>query len=302
MTNPPKNAGEHPADQGLKTTLAGIIINLMLAFIKGAAGILGNSYALIADAIESASDIFASVIVWFGLKVASKAPDQDHPYGHGKAEPLATMMVALFLITAAILIAIQSVHNIVTPHKTPAPFTLLVLVLVIGIKELMFRYVSKKGAEINSTAVKADAWHHRSDAITSFSAFIGISIALIGGPGYESADDWAALIAAVIIVYNAYHIFFPAISEVMDAAPPSEIENEIRALAMTVEKVEGLDKCLVRKMGFEYFVDLHVVVDGSLSVRDGHDIAHRVKEVILEAKPQIYDVLVHIEPLEQIDT
>lgn len=287
---------KHPAEAGLKTTLIGIGVNFVLALVKGVTGLLGNSYALIADAIESASDVLASIVVWVGLRAASKAPDKEHPYGHGKAEPLAAIVVALFIIAAAILIAIQAIHNILTPHPVPQPYTLLVLVLVIVVKEFLFRLVNKTGDEINSTAVKADAWHHRSDAITSFTALIGISIALIGGPDYASADDWAALIASAIIVYNGYHIFQPAFMEIMDTAPPAEIEENIRDIAASVPNVEGLDKCLVRKMGFEYFVDLHVIVDGELSVREGHDIAHAVKDTLRKKMPHIYDVTIHIEP------
>lgn len=290
------NKVTHISSQGLRTTLISILANMVLAIIKGITGFFGNSYALIADAIESTSDIFSSLIVWIGLKVASKGPDSDHPYGHGKAEPLAAIVVALLLIGAAILIAIQSVENILTPHKVPAPFTLLVLGGVIVVKELLFRRINQTGKQINSTAVKADAWHHRSDAITSFTAFLGITIALIGGEGYENADDWAALIASAIIVYNAYHIFRPAMGEIMDVAPSEEILDGIRQIAMKVEGVKGLDKALVRKMGFEYFVDLHVLVDGNLPVKEGHRIAHQVKDAILTDNRQIYDVLVHIEP------
>jgi cation diffusion facilitator family transporter len=257
---------------------------------------LGNSYALIADAIESTADIFTSLIVWLGIKVASKAPDPNHPYGHGKAEPLAGIIVSLFLITAAIFIAIQSISNIMIPHKLPSFYTLPVLGIVVLTKELLFKYVEKINKEVNSTAVKADAWHHRSDAITSATAFIGISIALIGGKGYESADDWAALIAAGIIVFNAIHIIRPAFNEIMDAAPSSDLLMDVRKVALEVKGVKGLDKSFIRKMGFEYYVDLHVIVDGSLSVREGHDIAHRVKDAILGSNVRINDVLIHIEP------
>lgn len=289
----------HPSEKGLRSTLIGILANMALVLVKGAAGILGNSYALIADAIESASDVLTSFIVWIGLKAASKEPDADHPYGHGKAEPLAAMVVALALIGAAILISIQSVEHILTPHKVPAPFTLIVLAVIIIVKEGLYRYSNRIGNEMESTAVKADAWHHRADAITSLTAFVGISIALIGGPGCETADDWAALIASVIIVLNAYHIFMPAFTEIMDAAPSSELSEEVRKIAESVPDVMATDKCLVRKMGFEYFVDLHVIVNGSMTVAKGHEIAHAVKDTIIAAKPQIYDVLVHIEPFDE---
>lgn len=286
----------HPANKGLRSTLVGIVANTLLAAIKGIAGIVGNSYALIADAIESATDIGSSLIVWGGLKISALPPDADHPYGHGKAEPLAAVVVALALIAAAIGIAIESVREIVTPHHAPAPFTLVVLVLVVVTKETLFRFVFRVGQTVNSTAVKSDAWHHRSDAITSAAAFIGISVSLIGGVGYESADDWAALFASAIIILNAYRILQPAINEVMDAAPPADIEDSIRLAAQQVEGVIALEKCFIRKMGFSYYADLHVTVDATLSVRQGHDIARNVKQAIRTSHPNVVEVLVHIEP------
>ena len=286
----------HQAERGQKTTLIGIAVNIGLVLVKGTAGWLGHSYALIADAMESGTDIVTSIFVWFGLRAAAKAPDKNHPYGHGKAEPLAAIVVALALVGAAILIAVQSVRNIQVPHEIPAPFTLAVLAGVVIVKEVLFRRIAKVGDETDSSAVKADAWHHRSDAITSLTAFVGISIALIGGPGYESADDWAALLASVVIVYNAYHIFRPSFGEIMDETPAGDWQKELRTIALTVPQVKGIDKYRVRKTGFEYFVDLHVLVPGGLTVTEGHAIAHAVKAAILKEKPAIYDVLVHIEP------
>lgn len=286
----------HPSDKGIKSTLIGIVVSLFLAVIKGVAGVLGHSYALIADAIESFSDVFSSLILWFGLKVAARPPDEDHPYGHGKAEPIATIIVGLALLVAATIITVESIQHLITPHTVPAPFTLIVLVLVIVTKEIMFRYVINIGEETESQAVKADAFHHRSDAITSGAAFIGISIALIGGDGYEGADDWAALLAAAVIVFNAVRIVKPAIAEIMDAAPSEELLGRVKIIALSVDMVTGLDKCFVRKMGFDYYVDLHVIVNGNLSVWEGHKIAHDVKDAILEAFPRINDVLIHIEP------
>ncbi len=286
----------HQAERGQKTTLIGIAVNIGLVLVKGTAGLLGNSYALIADAMESATDIVTSVFVWVGLRTAARAPDQNHPYGHGKAEPMAAIVVALALVGAAIVIAVQSIENIQIPHKIPAPFTLVVLAGVVIVKEVLFRRIAKVGAEVESSAVKADAWHHRSDAITSLTAFVGISIALIGGPGYESADDWAALLASGFIVYNAYHIFRPSFGEIMDETPAGDWQGELTTIALTVPQVKGIDKYRVRKTGFEYFIDLHVKVPGELSVSQGHAIAHAVKAAILKAKPAVYDVLIHIEP------
>jgi len=286
----------HPATYGLRTTIIGIVVNASLALIKGLAGFLGNSYALIADAIESASDVISSLIVAGGLHIAAKPRDENHPYGHGKAEPIAAMVVSLSLFGAAVTIIVQSIHEIITPHHAPEPFTLIVLVVVVITKESLFRFVFRVAEHVQSTAVRTDAWHHRSDAITSAAAFVGISIALIGGTGYESADDWAALVASTVIIYNAYRLFRPAINEVMDAAPPPHIEGQIRTTALAVSGVIRLDKCFVRKMGFDYFVDLHVVVNGSLSVREGHLIGHNVKDAVCASNPRIADVLIHIEP------
>jgi len=285
----------------MRSTLIGIVANALLAAIKGVAGVLGNSYALIADAIESTTDIASSLIVWGGLKISALPPDADHPYGHGKAEPLAATIVALTLIAAAIGIAVQSVREIITPHHAPAPFTLAVLVLVVVTKETLFRFVFRISKSVNSTAVKSDAWHHRSDAITSLAAFIGISVSLIGGVGYESADDWAALFASVIILFNAYRILRPAVNEVMDAAPPSSVENAIRKVAQDVPGVIALEKCFIRKMGFSYYIDLHVTVDGSISVRKGHDIARQVREALRQSNPSIAEVLIHIEPSDLLN-
>ncbi|HXA02978.1 MAG TPA: cation diffusion facilitator family transporter, partial [Cytophagaceae bacterium] len=209
------------------------------------------------------------------------------------------MTVSIALIAVSIFIAVESIINIRKPHHLPMPFTLLVLLAVIIIKELMYRYTIRVSEKIESNAVKADAWHHRSDMITSLAAFIGISIALIGGPGYEVADDWAALISSVVILYNGYSLFVPALKEIMDTAPSPELLEDIRNIAQRVPGVIGLDKSYMRKMGLEYYVDLHVVVDGNLTVKEGHHIAHEVKDAILLTNPKVADVLIHIEPYSE---
>lgn len=284
------------ASKGQKSTIVGIALNSVLAVGKITGGILGHSFALVADGIESLADVFSSLIVYFGLKYAVKPRDENHPYGHGKAEPIAAVAVGVALVGAGISIAVQSIREILTPHALPAPFTLIVLAGVLVVKESLFQYVIRVGSGIGSTAVQADAWHHRSDAITSGLAFVGISIALIGGNGWETADDWAALVASCIILYNAFLQIRPALAELSDEAPPKTIQDEVKNRARLVPGVVNLEKCFVRKMGFEYFVDLHVVVDGDLSVRDGHRIAHKVKDAIMSAYPGISEVLVHIEP------
>lgn len=291
-----KRKNNNNIKKGLKSTFIGILVSFFLATIKIFTGIVGNSYALIADGIESLTDIFTSSIVLTGLYFASKPADENHPYGHGKAEPFAGVAVSFGIFIAAMIIIVQSIYEIITPHHAPAPFTLIVLILVIITKETLFRFVIKVGTTVNSVAVKSDAWHHRSDAITSAAAFIGILIALLGGTGFESADDFAALFASVIIIINAYRIFKPALFELLDTAPPTQVIQKVKDVAGQVENVMGIDKCFVRKMGFDYFVDIHVLVDANLPVYKGHEIAHIVKDQLMNEYSNISDVLVHIEP------
>jgi cation diffusion facilitator family transporter len=280
----------------IKTTYFSIVGNTVLAIVKGLAGIFGNSYALIADAIESTTDIFSSLLVLFGLKYASRPADQNHPYGHGRIEPLITFLVVGFLIISATIIAYESIQNIGTPHDLPKPFTLFILGAIILWKEISYQVVLKKGKEINSSSLKADAWHHRSDAITSIAAFVGISIALLLGKGYESADDWAALFGSLFIFYNSYLIFRPALAEIMDEHVYEELVTEIRTVSMTVEGIVGTEKCFIRKAGMKYHVDLHAIVDANITVQQGHQLAHLLKDTLCARLTQLGHVLIHIEP------
>jgi cation diffusion facilitator family transporter len=287
---------ETKSQKAIRTTYWSIAGNTFLAITKGIAGIFGNSYALIADAIESTTDIFASFLVLFGIKYSNKPADENHPYGHGRAEPLVTFLVVGFLITSATIIAYESIQNIQTPHELPKSFTLFVLGAIILWKEISFQIVMKKSIETNSSSLKADAWHHRSDAITSIAAFIGISIALYFGKGYESADDWAALLASVFILYNCYKIFRPALGEIMDEHLYHDLENEIKQISLTVQGVICIEKCFIRKAGMKYHVDLHIIVDGNKSVKEGHDIAHNLKDTLRKELMELGHVLIHIEP------
>ncbi len=282
----------------IKATYFSLIGNVCLALVKGLAGIFGNSYALIADAIESTTDIFSSFLVLFGLKYSNRPADENHPYGHGRAEPLITFIVVGFLITSATVIAYESIQNIGTPHNLPKSWTLIVLGTIILWKEYSFRKVMRKGVETRSSSLKADAWHHRSDAITSVAAFIGISFALIMGKGYEAADDWAALFAAGFILYNSYLIFRPALGEIMDEHLYDDLIVDIRRISQTVEGVINTEKCFIRKAGMKFHVDLHAIVDGKISVKEGHDIAHKLKDTLRSEIPQLGNVLIHIEPHE----
>jgi cation diffusion facilitator family transporter len=282
----------------MKSAILGICVNFGLALTKCSAGLLGHSFALVADGIESITDVFSGLVVYFGLKIAVKPPDADHPYGHGKAEPVAALVVSLSLMTAALAIMYEGIREIIAPHGTPAPYTLVVLAGVLVIKELLFRYVASVGDSIGSIAVKSDAWHHRSDALTSAFAFVGISIALLGGPGREAADGWAAVGAALVILYNAWKQLRPAILELSDVAPHPDIEAQVRAIAGSVPGILSMDKCFVRKMGLSFYVDLHIVVNGELTVREGHLLSHRVEDEILGARLSVAEVLVHVEPQE----
>lgn len=282
--------------RGYRASAVSLAANPLLAAVKIVAGVLGHSHALVADGIESCADVFSSLVVWKAFRVSRKPPDEGHPYGHGKAESLAAILVVAALLLAATLIGYQSVREIVTPHSSPEPFTLVVLVVVIVVKEGLFRYVNRTGRELGSTALRGDAWHHRSDALTSMAAFVGISIALAGGEGYETADDWAALVACLVIVWNGFLLLRPAVAEVMDASVSREVEDDVRSIASSVGGVMMIEKCRVRKSGLGLLMDIHVVVDGSIPVRDGHEIGHRVKDKLIESYLPVEDVVVHIEP------
>jgi len=271
-------------------------VNGVLTTTKFIAGILGHSHALVADAVESLADIISSLIVWRGLVVASEPADEDHPYGHGKAEPIAAAVVATMLLLAAGWIMITAFGEIRSPHQAPAPFTLVVLILVVLTKESLFRFVLSESVSVQSTVVQTDAWHHRSDAITSAAAGIGIGVALIGGPGYESADDYAAMVAAVVIAFNGWRLLRPAMNELMDRTPTGDIVDRIPDLARSIPGVENIEKCFIRKMGYHYFVDMHVEVNPDMTVSCSHRIAHEVKDKVRNEIPAVYDVLVHIEP------
>jgi len=287
----------HPAKVCMHVVVLGIIVNILLAGIKLIGGFLGNSYALIADGIESFSDVFVSLAVFFGLKVAAKPADENHPYGHGKAEPLASLVVSFALAIAGIVIVVQSVREIFNPGEIPAFFTLYILGLVVVVKEILFRYFIETSEEKNSIALKTDAWHHRVDSLTSIAAFFGIGIAIVFG--IPSADDYAALIASSVIFWNAYQLFLPALKELMDEAFYHDVEDEVAEIALTVAGVQALDKCYVRKMGFDFCVDLQIVVKSSISVKKGHDIAHDVKDLLQSVNPRLVSITVHVEPYDK---
>jgi len=288
-----------PSARGIRSAQLGLLVNAGLAIIKLVAGIVGHAYALVADAVESTADIVASLIVWGGLRIASRDPDEAYPFGYGKAESLAAAVVSIMLIGAAIGIAIEAVREIVTPHHAPAPWTLGVLVGVLVIKFALFRRISSVAVEVGSTAVQADAWHHLSDAITSAAAFAGISVALIGGPGWEPADDWAALLASLVISYNGVAMLRPALHDLMDRMPGQDVVEAVRRAAEAVSGVEATEKLSVRRAGMVYYVDIHVQADPGLPLHEAHILSGRVKGAIRSSVPRVQGVLVHMEPYER---
>lgn len=282
----------------MRAAQVGMLVNLILAIIKLIAGIVGHAYALVADAVESTADIFSSLVVYGGLRIAAQPADEDHPYGHGRAEALAGALVALMLLIAAVGIAIEAVREIRTPHHTPKAWTLGVLVGVIVIKQILASKVFRIGSETRSTAIMADAQHHRSDVITSTAAFVGISIAVLGGPGWEQADDWAALVASVVICYNGMKMLRPAINDLMDRVPENHVVESIAVAAIGVPEVRAIEKLKVRKVGLQYAVDLHVQADPLMPLHDAHIVSGKVKSAIRAAMPAVDGVLVHMEPYE----
>ncbi len=281
---------------GVRAAYFSMLGNLLLAAIKLVSGFLGNSHALIADGIESTTDVFSSIFVLLGFKYAQRPPDENHPYGHSRIEPLISFLVVAFLVGSALAIAYTSIVNIRNPHKVPQAWTLVVLAVIILWKEASYRYVLAKAKKIGSTSLRADAWHHRSDAITSVTAFLGISIALLLGEGYETADEWAALFAAGFILYNAYFIFRPALGEIMDEHLYDELVGKIRKIASGVRGIRGTEKCFVRKAGMNYLVELHAMVDAHISVEQGHHLAHELQREIQQRIPEISHITIHVEP------
>lgn len=285
--------------RGRQVLVAGVVVNCLLAFLKLGAGWFGNSSALVADGLESTLDVLSSLMIWGALKYAERPPDSDHPYGHGKMESLAGAGGAVLLLVAGVLVATGSLKEILggaMNRPPPAGFTLVVLILVVAVKEGLFRLADRRGREVESSAVQSDAWHHRSDALTSLAAAIGITIALVGGPAWVSADDWAALFSCSIIAFNGFRMLKASLGELLDEQAPEGIIEGIMNAARSVEGVDNVEKCRVRKSGLSLIADIHVRVHGEVTVTDGHSIAHRVKDTLMAGNYNLLDVTVHIEP------
>lgn len=293
------------AREGRRLIITGVFANVVLALVKILGGVFGRSHALIADGVESSLDVLSSGLMWMAVKYAGKPPDRDHPYGHGKMEAVAAAAGSVLLIAAGLSLGYHSVREIIhlsgspASKDIPAVFTLIILAATIVTKELLFRWFHHRGGEIGSRAVQADAQHHRSDAITSLAALVGITIALWGGPAWAQADDWAALFSCGLIVFNGLNMLRGAIGEILDEQESTETVRRVLSLARNVEGVTSVEKCRVRKSGLNRLADIHVRVPGDRTVREGHEIAHKVKDTLLASPLQLGDVTVHIEPEEE---
>lgn len=277
----------------VKTSLA---INAVLALIKIYAGIQGHAQALVADGLESAADVVSSLIVLWGISLAARPADHDHPYGHGKYDSLASVAVAGMLLAAAAWIGVDNIHRMVTPHPAPHAYTIGVLLGVIAVKGVLHYRLRAAGKKVESNSLHGEVIHQHADILTSAAALVGILIAVLGGPAYANADSWAALVACVVIIYNAARLVRPAVDEIMDASVSNETVEAVRKLAGDTDGVDGIGKCRVRKSGFGLLVDIHVKVPGELSVRIGHDVAHAVEDRLRGSNLGVQDVIVHIEP------
>jgi len=282
---------------GQQAAVVGIVSNLVLSIGKIIAGVIGNSSALITDGIHSASDIVTSLAVFLGMKIAKRPPDKEHPYGHGKAENIAAKTVAIILILVSIQIVYTNIGGITTErYILPSSLAIWVAIASIIIKEGLFQYKISIGKRLNSSSLISDAWHHRSDAFSSFIVLIGIIGAKIGGTRWIFLDRLAAVIVGLIILGIGIKLFIKTASELMDKMPETKILKKINSIALSVEGVMDTETLKARKIGLDIFVDIHIEVNKNITIEKGHKIAHKVKGTLIEKMPVIKDVLVHIEP------
>lgn len=282
-------------------TWVGIIVNLLLTLIKAIGGILGGSRALIADALHSASDVVGSIVVLFAVKIANKPPDEEHPYGHGKAEGVASIIVALLLIVVGVEISISSIKVFFgeTP-EAPGIIALIILVISILIKEVLFYYKLWLGKKYNSTVLITEAWHHRSDSLSSFAALLGIGLAIIGEKfaiGFlVYGDAIAGLIVSLIVIKVGYDLIKTSSNVMLEKVLGREEVRVYEETVLSVEGVKRIDQLLARTHGSYVIVDIKVSVDPNITVKEGHDIATEVKQSLILKHEEVEDVLVHINP------
>jgi cation diffusion facilitator family transporter len=291
-----RTSPERSLRTGRGSALNAILVNGALGAAKLVAGLLGNSYAMVADAAESFADVMGSCVTFYGLRIAAEPADQQHPAGHGRAETLASAVTALALVGVGVTIFWHALGSLGEPRPAPNPLTLLVLVPVIFIKERMFHWMWARGREIGSLAVVADAWHQRSDVVTSVAALTGIIVAWVGGPAWSHADSWSAMFASLWLLATGLWLLGPALHELMEGSVDPALLEFIRVTSLGCDGIRGIDKVWVRKLGMRLMVDMHVVVDPDISVQEGHRLAHQVKDKLQQELPQVRNVMVHVEP------
>ncbi len=279
-----------------RAALLGLVVNLLLGIIKLAGGVIGNSFALIADAVNSIGDVVTTIVVLFALRVAQRPADAEHPYGHTRAEGIAASNVALLVILSACFVGWESVQRITVQHEIPPVWTLWIAGCNILIKESLYQYKVRIGKRTGSAALIANAWDHRSDALCALAVLIGLGTIRIGGTQFIWADEVASLIVVAVIVWSGIQLFRSSASELMDVQADSEFVGRVRAAAIEVAGVEEIETLWVRKSGLEFFADIHLEVDQHLTVAEGHRIGHQVKDRLLDRFPNLRDVLVHLEP------
>lgn len=283
-----------------RAAVLGLAVNFVLALVKLIAGIIGNSFALIADAVNSAGDVVTTVVVLFALRVAQRPADAEHPYGHSRAEGIAACNVALLLIVSAVGISWEAMQRISVPHDIPPTWTLWIAAGNMLIKEVLYQYKVRIGRRTGSAAMIANAWDHRSDAFCSLAVLLGLAAIRIGGPQFIWADEAASLVVAAAIAWSGSQLFRASASELMDVQADPQFVADIRTATLSVAGVREVETLWVRKSGIEFFADIHIEVDPHLTVAAGHRLGHRVKDQLLENFPTLRDVLVHLEPFPHI--
>ena len=285
-----------------RTTLLGTVINSILIILKFLAGILGRSSAMVADAVHSLSDFITDVIVLVFVKIAGKPRDKGHEYGHGKFETLATVIIGLFLIIAGVGLMINGIDLVVksingTPLPRPGYLALIIAIVSIISKEWLYHFTAKKGREVNSQAVIANAWHHRSDAISSIGTLIGIAGAMFLGEHWRILDPAAAIVVSLFIIKSGYDIMKPSIDELLEASLPEEQEAEIIRIVTAIPGIKNIHNLRTRRIGNEIAVDLHAKMDGNLSLSAAHAIATLAEKAIKQRFGENSFINIHMEPI-----
>jgi cation diffusion facilitator family transporter len=274
----------------------GIVVSLCLGLVKLLGGWFGHSFALVSDAAHSLGDALVSSAILGALVLSQRPANPDHPYGYTRAETAAGSSAALLLILSALWIAWQAITTFADEYRSPETYTLVIALGSAVLKEGLYRYNSGVARRAGSSALLASAWDHRLDALSSVAVLAGVGLAKWGGPPWHWADHAAALIVAAMLLGVGIRLFWSNFHELMDQQADQRIVNQVRAAAGTVPGVSGIEKLRVRKTGLEYLVDMHVEVDPDMTVRDGHTIAHAVKDHVMTRVMLIKDMLIHIEP------